>query len=73
MLSNKFDMKDLGIADVILGIKISRTLDEFILSQTHYAEKILEKYNKGDPNVARTPVDLNLHLSKNTGSSVSQL
>ena len=32
MLSNTFDMKDLGVAGVILGIKIARTLDEISLS-----------------------------------------
>ena len=32
MLTNKFDMKDLGVADVILGIKISRTFEGLILS-----------------------------------------
>ena len=73
VLSIRFDMKDMGIADVILGIKISRTSDGYILSQTHYIEKILDKYIKGDLNVARTPVDLTLHLTKNTGSGISQL
>ena len=28
MFNNKFNMKDLGVADVILGLKISKTLDE---------------------------------------------
>ena len=32
MLTNKFDMKDLGVAYVILGIKISRTFEGLILS-----------------------------------------
>ena len=27
ILSNSFDMKDLGVADIILGIKITRTPD----------------------------------------------
>ena len=35
MLNSRFDMKDLGLADVILGIKIKRTLDRLILSQSH--------------------------------------
>jgi hypothetical protein len=34
---------------------------------------MLEKYNKSDTNVSRTPVDINFHLAKNTGESVSQL
>ena len=65
MLSKKFDMKDLGVADVILGIKISRTSSGLALSQSHYIKKILEKFGKNSR--------INLHLSKNTGQSISQL
>ena len=36
MLSNNFDMKDLEVADVILGIKITRITDGISLSQSHY-------------------------------------
>ena len=40
MLKSKFDMKDMGLADVILGMKITRTSNGIILSQTHYVDKI---------------------------------
>ena len=73
MLFSKFNMKYLGVANVILGIKISRTSDGLILSQSHYIEKLLDKFNKDESNIARTPVDINLHLSKNIGQSISQL
>ena len=73
MLNSKFDMKDMGLADIILGIKISRKPNGLVLKQLHYIDKILEKFNKFDTRVAKTPVDLSLHLSKNTGESVSQL
>ena len=66
-------MKDMGLADMILGVKISRTYDELVLSQTHYIDKILEKYNKSDVVVAKTHVDLSLRLSRNSGEGVSQL
>ncbi|KAH7852065.1 hypothetical protein Vadar_020159 [Vaccinium darrowii] len=33
MLNSKFDMKDMGLADVILGVKITRTSDGLALSQ----------------------------------------
>ncbi|MBM1124202.1 hypothetical protein JQN44_27380, partial [Klebsiella pneumoniae] len=36
MLSRNFDMKDLGVADVILGIRITKTSDGYTLSQTHF-------------------------------------
>ena len=32
MLTSEFDMKDLGVADVILGMKISRKFDGIVLS-----------------------------------------
>ncbi|WJZ99452.1 hypothetical protein VitviT2T_017897 [Vitis vinifera] len=73
MLNSRFDMKDMGLADVILGIKIKRTSDELILSQSHYVDKILGKFDKDNSGVARTPVDVTLHLSKNKSESVSQV
>ncbi|KAF3620064.1 hypothetical protein FXO38_32572 [Capsicum annuum] len=39
MLKRKFDMKDLGVADVILGIRIHRTPQGLELSQSHYIKK----------------------------------
>ena len=72
MFNNKFNMKDLGVADVILGIKISKTSDGLILSQSHYIEKILTKFKQDDSSPMRTHVDVNLHLFKNNGKSLSQ-
>ncbi|XP_071913959.1 uncharacterized protein [Coffea arabica] len=65
MLNSKFDMKDMGLADVILGVKITRISDGLVLSQTHYVDKILEKLNQNDSGIARTPLDNSFHLSKN--------
>ena len=38
-----FDMKDLGEANFMLGMKITKTCDEIYLNQSHYIEKILKK------------------------------
>ena len=57
---------------MILGIKILRTFDGLVLSQSHYVDKILDKFNKDDSGVARTPLNVNFHMSKNKGESVSQ-
>ena len=64
MLSIRFDMKDMGLVDVILGVKILKTSDGLIFSQSHYVDKILNKFSKDDSGVARTPLDVNLHMSK---------
>ncbi|GKC38653.1 ATP phosphoribosyltransferase 1, chloroplastic [Tanacetum coccineum] len=57
MLKSKFDMKDMGLADVILGIKVIRTQSGLVLSQAHYVDKILNTHNAGDSGQARTPID----------------
>jgi hypothetical protein len=41
-MSNNFEMKDLGEANVILNIKLSRDSDGGVtLLQSHYVEKVL--------------------------------
>ena len=40
MLKSHFDMKDLGKANFILGMKITKTCDGIFLDQSHYVEKI---------------------------------
>ena len=73
LLRSIFDMKDLGLADVILGIQIKRNNEGYILTQSHYVEKILNKYDQSNCKVAVTPFDANCKLKKNTGDAVSQL
>ena len=73
MLNSKFDMKEMGPIDVLLGIKIIRTSYGLILSQSHYVVNILGKFDKDNSRIARTSVDVTLHLSKNKGENVSQV
>ena len=73
ILNFRFDMKDMGLADVILGIKIKRTLDGLILCQSHYIDNILGKFDKDDYGIAKTSIDVTLHFSKNKEESVSQV
>ena len=47
-LSSKFSMKDMREADVILGVKIIRNNDGISLSQSHYIEKLLGRFNYKD-------------------------
>jgi len=72
LFRNNFDMKDLGEADVILGIKITRSDKGISLDQSHYVEKILRKYNYFDCKPASTPYDPSVKLFKNTGNGVKQ-
>lgn len=53
MLKSEFDLKDVGLADVILGINIARRVECLILSQAHYVDKNNWKFDKNDTGVAR--------------------
>nr|GEU61636.1 hypothetical protein [Tanacetum cinerariifolium] len=48
MLKSKFDKKNMGLGDVIIGIKIIRTHNGLVLSQAHYMDKILNTHNAED-------------------------
>ena len=46
MLNSRFDMKYMELVDVILGIKLIRPSDGLVLSQSHYVDNILGKFDK---------------------------
>ncbi|XP_050896655.1 uncharacterized mitochondrial protein AtMg00810-like [Lathyrus oleraceus] len=72
LLRNNFDMKDLGEARVILGIKITRFEQGISLDQSHFVEKILKKHNYFDCKPVITPYDPSVKLFKNTGEILRQ-
>ncbi|RVX09807.1 Retrovirus-related Pol polyprotein from transposon TNT 1-94 [Vitis vinifera] len=72
-LSSKFDMKGLKEADVILGIKITRTPNGLKLYQEHYVENILRKFKHFDCKPVSTPYDPSSQLKKNREYSVAQI
>ncbi|XP_039004440.1 secreted RxLR effector protein 161-like [Hibiscus syriacus] len=63
----------MGLADMILGIQIKRSSKGLILTQSHYVDKILEKFGKDDSGVAKTSIDTSQHLYKNKGKNVNQV
>ena len=72
LLSSNFDMKDLGPANVILGIKLIKSENGIVLSQEHYIDQLLKKFNYSDAKELSIPFDPNVRLKKNVGESVSQ-
>ena len=58
-LALQFYMKDIGEAKVILGVKITRMSDSIMLSQEHYVEKILKRFEHFDAKPMSTPYDAN--------------
>ena len=70
-LSQNFDMKDLGPADMILGMKISRTPNEFFLSLAYSIERMLHKFDFYNAISISTPYDSSVALKKSTCEPVS--
>ncbi|GKC98673.1 zinc finger, CCHC-type containing protein, partial [Tanacetum coccineum] len=79
-LSSRFSMKDMGEADVILGIRIKHESNRISISQSYYIEKLLKKFNYFDCTLVSTPMDTmstpmdtNEKRMPNNGQAVSQL
>ncbi|GJV76649.1 zinc finger, CCHC-type containing protein [Tanacetum coccineum] len=72
-LSSRFSMKDIGEADGILGIRIKHKSNKIAISQSHYIEKVLKKFNYCDCTPVSTLMDTSEKLMPNNGQVVSQL
>ncbi|GJS79708.1 zinc finger, CCHC-type containing protein [Tanacetum coccineum] len=72
-LSSSFSIKDMGEADVILGIRIKHESNRITISQSHYIEKVLKKFNYFDCTPVSTPMDTSEKLMPNNDQVVSQL
>ena len=65
-LSQKFEMKDLGEAEFLLGIQIERDRANRILylSQETYIKKVIERFGMSDCKPVSTPLEAGMKLSK---------
>jgi hypothetical protein len=73
-LSNNFEMKDLGEADVILNIKLLREGNGRVtLVQSHYVEKVLNRFGYSECTSSSTPYDPSVLLRKNRRIAWDQL
>lgn len=64
-LMSEFQMKDLGQAHHILGMRVARTDDgSYTLDQKNYIKKILCKFKMSDCKSANTPMEVGLKLQK---------
>ena len=73
-LSSNFEMKDLGEADIIHNIKLLREGNSGVtLVQSHYVEKMLNRFGYSDCTSAPTPYDPSMLLRKNRKIARDQL
>ncbi|GJZ18372.1 zinc finger, CCHC-type containing protein [Tanacetum coccineum] len=64
-----FDMDDpdMGEVDVILGIRVKHESNRIVISQSHYIEKVLKKFNYFECTPVCTPIDTSEKLMPNNG------
>eukprot|EP00253_Pinus_taeda_P017285 PITA_17285 len=64
-LSSKFDMKDLGVVNYILGMEIKRDWikRKLWLNQRKYVETILQRFNMQDSKPMKVPIPVGVKLS----------
>eukprot|EP00253_Pinus_taeda_P027181 PITA_27181 len=64
-LSSKFDMKDLGAANYILGMEIKRgrAKRKIWLNQRKYVETMLQRFNMQDSKQVKVPIPIGVKLS----------
>ncbi|MBW0538010.1 hypothetical protein O181_077725 [Austropuccinia psidii MF-1] len=61
-ITKEFQIKDVGNADLLLGVKISHSAEAVVLDQGHYAESIIELYGMSDCKPVSTPLVPGEHL-----------
>ncbi|XXG79495.1 hypothetical protein AAC387_Pa09g0546 [Persea americana] len=73
-LSQEFEMKDLGAANQIIGIRISRDMKDrtLKLSQAEYVERVLNKFNMHGAKPVSTPLASHFKLSKELSPKTEQ-
>ena len=72
-LSSMFQMKDLNEVYTILGIKIKRHSEGFALCQSHYIDKVLQRFEHLNIKEANTLFDWSIKLGENTRRAIAQL
>ena len=63
--------KYLNKIDIILEIKIKRHSKGLELCQSHYVEKILQRFEHLNIKEANTPFDRSIKLDENTGRAIT--
>ena len=68
-MTHEFDMSDLGFLSSYLGIEVKQGKKYIFLSQTSYAQKLLEHANLGECNVVATPLEARVKFTNEEGGS----
>ncbi|MBW0518977.1 hypothetical protein O181_058692 [Austropuccinia psidii MF-1] len=71
-MASEFEIKDIGPADLILGVKVSQTKDSIWLDQKHFSKLLFDLYGMGECQPVSTPLFPHLQLSPETEDEVKE-
>ncbi|GKV09122.1 hypothetical protein SLEP1_g20667 [Rubroshorea leprosula] len=72
-LSQKFEMKDIGVLSYFLGLEVISSDDGYLHSQVKYASDFVSKTELNDGKSVSTPLEPNVKLTPMDGSPLSDL
>ncbi|MBW0521828.1 hypothetical protein O181_061543 [Austropuccinia psidii MF-1] len=70
-VSMEFNIKVIGVADLMLGVKVTHEDDLILLDQKHFCESLLDLYGMEDCRPVCTPLIPNQHLSSASEEELS--
>ncbi|MBW0518198.1 hypothetical protein O181_057913 [Austropuccinia psidii MF-1] len=71
-IAGEFEIKDIGPADLMLGVKILRTNLLITLDQQHFTEALLDLYGLSKCKPVSTPLLPNVHMSPATEDKIKK-
>jgi len=71
-VKSKFKVKDLGEASFLLGMKIEKLSDSTNISQSHYIDNLLSRFNFENLAPSKTPLNPKGHLVKASKSEIEE-
>lgn len=72
VLKSAFEMKDLGSWRYFLGMEVIMTSQGLFLNQKKYTQELLEETGMSKANLAKTPMERNLELSRDEGEPMPE-
>ncbi|MBW0536422.1 hypothetical protein O181_076137 [Austropuccinia psidii MF-1] len=61
-IAQEFDIKDIGCADLMLGIKVTHGIGSILLDQSHFTESLLHLYGLSQCKSVAAPLEPHVHL-----------
>ena len=72
LISERFEVKDLGILNSFLGVQVKMTSEGIWIGQSGYTKRVLDKFEMAETKPVFTPVDVSQNLNSESTDSVDK-